>query len=81
MPQTSHFIDFGYHFALFLEGICDPKAANRSSAEAENFSAILPISSRVRELYSFFKGRRQCFAHQYELKVIVVILVGLFTIV
>ena len=23
--QTSHFIDFGYHFAWFLEGICDPK--------------------------------------------------------
>ena len=64
-PQTSHFIDFGYHFASFLEGICDPKAANQASAEAENFSAILHISSRVRELYIFFKGRRQCFAHQY----------------
>ena len=26
-PQTSHFIDFGYHFASFLEGICDPKSS------------------------------------------------------
>ena len=25
--QTSHFIDFGYHFASFLEGICDPKSS------------------------------------------------------
>ena len=65
MPQTSHFIDFGYHFASFLEGICDPKAANQASAEAENFSSILHISSTVRGLYLFFKGRRQCFAHQY----------------
>ena len=24
--QTSPFIDFGYHFASFLEGICDPKS-------------------------------------------------------
>ena len=63
--QTSHFIDFGYHFASFLKGICDPKAANQASAEAENLSSILHISSRVHELYLFFKGRRQCFAHQY----------------
>ena len=50
MPQTSHFIDLGYNFALCLEGICDPKAANQASAEAENFSSILHISSRVRGL-------------------------------
>ena len=25
--QTSHFFDFGYHFASFLEGICDPKSS------------------------------------------------------
>ena len=56
MAQTSHFIDFGYHFAFFLEGICDPKAANQASAEAEKFSAILHISSRVRELYFIFQG-------------------------
>ena len=66
-PQTSHFIAFGYHFASFLERICDPKAANQASAEAENLSSILHISSRVRGLYLFFKGRRQCFAHQYIL--------------
>ena len=64
--QTSHFIAFGYHFAVFLKGICDPKAANQASAKAENFSSILHISSRVHELYLFFKGRRQCFAHQYN---------------
>ena len=63
--QTSHVIDFGYHFASFLKGICDLKAANQASAEAENFSSILHISSRVRELYLLFKGRRQCFTHQY----------------
>ena len=69
-PQTSHFIDFCCHFASFLEGICDPKAANQASAEAENFSSILHISSRVRELCLFFKGRRQCFAHQYYYNII-----------
>ena len=26
-PQTSHFINFGYHFASFLEGICNPKSS------------------------------------------------------
>ena len=26
-PQTSHFIDFGYHFASFSEGVCDPKSS------------------------------------------------------
>ena len=26
-PQTSLFIDFGYHFASLLEGICDPKSS------------------------------------------------------
>ena len=51
--QTSHFIEFGYHFASFLKGICDPKAANQASAEAENFSSILHISPRVHELYLF----------------------------
>ncbi len=25
--QNSHFIDFGYHFASFLKGICDPKSS------------------------------------------------------
>ena len=45
--QTSHFIDFGYHFASFLKGICDPKAAKQESGKAANLSSILNISSRV----------------------------------
>ena len=53
IPESSHFIASGYHFASLLEGICDPKAANQASAEAENFSSILHISSRVRGLYFF----------------------------
>ena len=47
MAQNSHFIDFGYHFASFLKGICDPKAAKQESGKAANLSSILNMSSRV----------------------------------
>ena len=40
----------------FWKEFATPKAANQASAEAENFSAMLHISSRLRALNSFFYG-------------------------